>query len=220
MTKGGSTYYLTYDQVESLRVVADASGNVVKRIDYDSFGSIIDDTDPTFEVPFGFAGGDADLYGYCLNNPINLIDPDGQLAFFWHGGITYAAARNSGYGIKDSLKMAWHAMAVDIGSQGQNIEDTRQHAMAGKFPGTDIYQSSAQAIASTNAYIQESITSGNLAGAVHAAQDLATLKHAGQEWRGYTAAHILGDMFPSWSTIRRAYQDTKSILSSPCETAK
>jgi RHS repeat-associated protein len=254
MTKGGSTYYLTYDQVGSLRVVADASGNVVKRIDYDSFGSIIDDTDPTFEVPFGFAGGlhdrdtelvrfgyrdydpdtgrwtakdpiffaggDADLYGYCLNKPINLIDPDGQLAFFWHGGITYAAARNSGYGIKDSLKMAWHAMAVDIGSQGQNIEDTRQHAMAGKFPGTDIYQSSAQAIASTNAYIQESITSGNLAGAVHAAQDLATLKHAGQEWRGYTAAHILGDMFPSWSTIRRAYQDTKSILSSPCETAK
>ena len=57
MTKGGSTYYLTYDQVGSLRVVADASGNVVKRIDYDSFGNIIDDTDPSFEVPFGFAGG-------------------------------------------------------------------------------------------------------------------------------------------------------------------
>jgi RHS repeat-associated protein len=57
MTKGGSTYYLTYDQVGSIRVVADASGNVVKRIDFDSFGNIIDDTDPAFEVPFGFAGG-------------------------------------------------------------------------------------------------------------------------------------------------------------------
>ncbi len=57
MTSGGSTYYLTYDPVGSLRVVADASGNVVKRIDYDSFGNITDDTHPAFNVPFGFAGG-------------------------------------------------------------------------------------------------------------------------------------------------------------------
>ncbi|RZB33837.1 MAG: hypothetical protein SRB2_03673 [Desulfobacteraceae bacterium Eth-SRB2] len=111
MTSGGSTYYLTYDQVDSLRIVADASGNVVKRIDYDSFGNIIDDTNPSFVVPFGFAGGlydkdtglvrfgyrdydpdtgrwttkdpilfaggDTDLYGYCLNDPINTIDPVG-----------------------------------------------------------------------------------------------------------------------------------------------
>ena len=41
MTAAGITYYLTYDQVGSLRVVADAAGNVVKRIDYDSFGNII-----------------------------------------------------------------------------------------------------------------------------------------------------------------------------------
>ncbi|NQT57279.1 MAG: RHS repeat-associated core domain-containing protein, partial [Desulfobacteraceae bacterium] len=109
--KSGITYYLTYDQVGSLRTVADSSGNVVKRIDYDSFGNIIDDTNPSFEMPFGFAGGlhdrdtglvrfgyrdydpdtgrwaakdpilfaggDTDLYGYCLNNPIDFIDPWG-----------------------------------------------------------------------------------------------------------------------------------------------
>ncbi len=57
MVKGGSAYYLTYDQVGSLRVVTDASGAVVKRIDYDSFGNIINDSAPSFEVPFGFAGG-------------------------------------------------------------------------------------------------------------------------------------------------------------------
>jgi len=113
MTQGGATYYLTYDQVGSLRVVANASGTAVKRIDYDSFGNIIDDTNPTFEVPFGFAGGlhdratglvrlgyrdydpdigrwtakdpigfaggDTDLYGYCVNDPVTCIDPRGQV---------------------------------------------------------------------------------------------------------------------------------------------
>ncbi len=111
MTSGGATYYLTYDQVGSLRVVADSTGNVVKRIDYDSFGNIIADTDSLFDMPFGFAGGlqdrdiglvrfgyrdydpdigrwtakdpilfaggDTDLYGYCLNDPVNWVDPYG-----------------------------------------------------------------------------------------------------------------------------------------------
>ena len=57
MTRGGATYYLTYDQVGSLKAIADNAGNVVKRIDYDSFGNIIADTDPSFDMPFGFAGG-------------------------------------------------------------------------------------------------------------------------------------------------------------------
>jgi len=111
MTRGGATYYLTYDQVGSLKAVADSAGNVVKRIDYDSFGNIIDDTNTAFDMPFGFAGGlhdrdtglvrfgyrdydpdtgrwtakdpilfaggDTDLYGYVLNDPVNWVDPDG-----------------------------------------------------------------------------------------------------------------------------------------------
>ena len=28
--------------------------------------------------PIGFAGGDIDLYGYCLNDPVSLVDPEGE----------------------------------------------------------------------------------------------------------------------------------------------
>jgi len=57
MEYSGQTYYLVYDQVGSLRAVVDTSGLIVKRIDYDSFGNVILDTDPTFRIPIGFAGG-------------------------------------------------------------------------------------------------------------------------------------------------------------------
>jgi RHS repeat-associated protein len=57
MTAGGQVYYLHYDQVGSLKVVTDAAGTVTKRVDYDSFGNILSDSNPAFTVPFGFAGG-------------------------------------------------------------------------------------------------------------------------------------------------------------------
>jgi RHS repeat-associated protein len=57
MTAAGAVYYLAYDQVGSLRLVADSSGNTVKRVDYDSFGNILSDSNLGFAIPFGFAGG-------------------------------------------------------------------------------------------------------------------------------------------------------------------
>ena len=44
-------------RTDHLRVVADHLGNVVKQITYDTFGNIITDTNPLFEIPLGFAGG-------------------------------------------------------------------------------------------------------------------------------------------------------------------
>jgi RHS repeat-associated protein len=68
--------YLAYDQVGSLRAIANAEGNVVKRIDYDSFGNIIADTNPLFDIPFGFASGlldrDTGFIGYGSRD----YDPD------------------------------------------------------------------------------------------------------------------------------------------------
>jgi RHS repeat-associated protein len=59
----GLVAYLFYDQVGSLRVVADHSGNVIKEVLYDPFGGIIEDTNPELRIPIGFAGGlhDQDL---------------------------------------------------------------------------------------------------------------------------------------------------------------
>jgi RHS repeat-associated protein len=68
MTQGGTTYYFAYDQVGSLRLITDNAGNSIKRVDYDSFGNIISGSNPSFAIPFGFAGG--------------LHDPDTKLVRF------------------------------------------------------------------------------------------------------------------------------------------
>ncbi len=129
MVKEGIQYYLGYNQVGSLILVADAAGNPVKIMDYDAFGNLLSDSNPDFSMPFGFAGGlydtdtglarfgyrdydpetgrwtakdpigfaggDTDLYGYVLNDPVNLIDPEG-LASAWIGGSGVVAVVEKG----------------------------------------------------------------------------------------------------------------------------
>jgi RHS repeat-associated protein len=107
----GAVAGLFYDQVGSLRVVADLDDNVIKEVLYDPFGGIIEDTNPDLRLPLGFAGGlhdrdlgfvrfgwrdydvrtgrwtapdpigdkggDPDWYGYCLDDPVNGVDPVG-----------------------------------------------------------------------------------------------------------------------------------------------
>ena len=107
----GTVAGLFYDQVGSLRVVADVDGNVIKEVLYDPFGGIIEDTNASLRLPLGFAGGlhdrdlgfvrfgwrdydvrtgrwtapdpignkggDPDWYGYCLDDPVNGVDPLG-----------------------------------------------------------------------------------------------------------------------------------------------
>src|SRR5207244_7968757 len=57
MVKGAVTYRLVIDQLGSVRLVVDATGNVAERIEYDEFGNVLTDSAPGFQ-PFGFAGGD------------------------------------------------------------------------------------------------------------------------------------------------------------------
>ena len=124
MTMNNQTYYLHYDQVGTLRAVTDKNHNIIKEITYDTFGNILNDTNPNFKIPFGFAGGlqdsdtglvhfgyreydpqigkwtakdpidfsggDSNLYGYVLEDPVNLVDPEGLNAIGW-GLACYAA---------------------------------------------------------------------------------------------------------------------------------
>ncbi len=57
MVKGGVEYRIISDHLGSVRLVVDTTtGQVVQRIDYDSWGAVTLDTNPGFQ-PFGFAGG-------------------------------------------------------------------------------------------------------------------------------------------------------------------
>jgi len=55
--RGDSMYYIGTDQVGTPQVVADSTGTVVKLIEYDSFGKRLSDSNPSFALPIGFAGG-------------------------------------------------------------------------------------------------------------------------------------------------------------------
>jgi RHS repeat-associated protein len=150
MTKNGTTYYFGYDQVGTLKVVADTSGTVVKNIEYDTFGNIITDSDPAFTVPFGFAGGlhdrdtglvrfgyrdydpdvarwtakdpigfaggDTDLYGYCLSDPVDFADPNG-LAIVQVAGTVIGMGISivSNYGDFSSGRISGTDYALSIG---------------------------------------------------------------------------------------------------------
>ena len=76
MTSGGSAYYLTYDQVGSLRVVSDATGYSIKRVDYGSFGNIINNSNTSFDIPFAFAGGLHDRDTGLIRFGFRDYDPD------------------------------------------------------------------------------------------------------------------------------------------------
>jgi len=112
MTQGSDKFYLHYDQVGSLRAISDSNGHIIKEVTYDTFGTILSDSNEAFKVPFGFAGGlydtdskltrfgyrdydaetgkwtakdpidfaggDSNLYGYVLQDPVGFVDPTGE----------------------------------------------------------------------------------------------------------------------------------------------
>lgn len=56
-TQNGNRYYIATDHLGSPRAISDENGNVIKAIAYDSYGNVLSDSNPTFILPFSFAGG-------------------------------------------------------------------------------------------------------------------------------------------------------------------
>lgn len=57
MIRNGLTYHIVADHRGTPRLVIDPNGGVLKRLDYDAFGNRIADSNPAFDLPFGFCGG-------------------------------------------------------------------------------------------------------------------------------------------------------------------
>jgi RHS repeat-associated protein len=106
--RGGNRYYVGSDHLGTPKLVTDNAGNILRAMEYDSYGNRISDSAPNFYLPVGFAGGiddpdagmvrfgfrdyepqsgrwaakdpiffeggQANLYVYVGNEPINLVD--------------------------------------------------------------------------------------------------------------------------------------------------
>src|SRR5574341_1122704 len=114
--RGGPRYYVATDDLGTPKVVTDATGAVIKVVEYDSWGVKLYDTNPAFDLPVGFAGGipddttgvvrfgfrdyepgtgrwaakdpiffrggQANLFQYVGNDPLNNVDPDGRCGIY------------------------------------------------------------------------------------------------------------------------------------------
>jgi RHS repeat-associated protein len=110
--KDNNIFYLSYNHLGSLKAITNQNNQIIKTIDDDSFGNIINDTNPNLNIPIGFAGGlydkdtkltkfgyreydsytgrwtskdpidfeggDSNLYGYVMGDPVNGVDPTGE----------------------------------------------------------------------------------------------------------------------------------------------
>ena len=76
----------------------------------------------TAKDPIGFNGGDTDLFGYCLNDPVNLVDPYG----LWTLAVDFTATGGAGAGAT-----AGHTYVIDSSINVARVE----HAGGGGYGG-------------------------------------------------------------------------------------
>jgi RHS repeat-associated protein len=75
LQRGTSRFYVASDQVGTPRVVTDSSGAVVKILQFDAFGNLMSDSNPSFDLPIAFAGGIADAVTGLVRFGFRDYDP-------------------------------------------------------------------------------------------------------------------------------------------------
>jgi RHS repeat-associated protein len=71
----GEWYYVLTDQVGTPRMVVDSAGNILRKIEWDSYGRQMSDSNPSFELAVGFAGGILDPLTGLVRFGLRDYDP-------------------------------------------------------------------------------------------------------------------------------------------------
>jgi RHS repeat-associated protein len=170
--------------------------------------------------PIGLAGG-INLWPYAAGNPVRFADPKGLLIGPWHFVVTYAAARNSGRSVSDSLKLAWDVAGEDRSSLSKDADAANIHGMRGTLeigPGEFRYQTPSEALSGTIDIVRRAAP---LSSALHALQDLPghnleSMEDFGLNWS--TVKHVFRDILDIF-WMYESYQNTKKFLKAmqPCK---
>ena len=97
----------------------------------------------TARDPIDFGGGDTNLYGYVMNDPVNWVDPGGLYDVDVHFGWTYIWAVAAGFSANDALTIATANQGVDEGLSNPffwPIGSTALHFMSRKEAGIAVEQ--------------------------------------------------------------------------------
>lgn len=151
------------------------------------------------------------VYAYTSGNPVNRIDPSGLLWYGGHFSITYRAARSSGFGFRDSLRLAWKVMAVDWRPNSQEPKSyaTKLHAMASPDQSCPDAKKAADDLIAG----KDPEYANDLAARIHAAQDASAPWHYGQTWDGNMSfGHVWNDVSYGDEVGGAAYDATIGIL--------
>jgi len=121
----------------------------------------------TAKDPIGFAGGDTDLYGYCLNDPVNAVDPSGLFENHWND-IRMDRSKGEIYykGYLYAFRMAdgnWHEATLEpdgkIWPGGFDSEDVIVNELINRLENDDLTDFGLSAV-SLGAAIGSAATTG------------------------------------------------------------
>jgi RHS repeat-associated protein len=115
--------------------------------------------------PIGFAGGDTNLYGYVLGDPVNFVDPEGLVGFnvFEEGSKGYYFGMETGL-FNPGFTVGGHGDSNGIGSYclkdvgdycSGNIHDFIRDMVANGYRGGAVSLLSCNAGAGANSFAQQ-----------------------------------------------------------------